>query len=253
MWGWALQEEFLDRNPAAGLKVAAPETDPRHARRPFSVEQLTRIFSAPLYTGCKDDRSGYAQPGPKVVRRGRFWVPLLSLFSGCRMNELCQLAVDDVVERDGVPVILIKPDPEAGQTVKTEAGRRVVPVHPELARCGFLKHVEAARKARHDRLFPELKQDRRGYYSDHFQKWFSRFVAKAGARAPRTSFHSFRHNFRDALREANVSRDATLALGGWSAGGTEEIYGDGLRPKTLARAMAKVRYPGLDLSHLHIR
>jgi len=30
-----------------------------------------------------------------------------------------------------------------------------------------------------------------------------------------------------------------------------EIYGSGPRPATLARAMAKVRYPGLDLEHLY--
>ena len=49
-----------------------------------------------------------------------------------------------------------------------------------------------------------------------------------------------------------MSRDAVLALGGWSAGGTEEIYGGGLRPSTLAREIAKIRYEGLDLSHLYL-
>jgi hypothetical protein len=44
-----------------------------------------------------------------------------------------------------------------------------------------------------------------------------------------------------------------LALGGWSAGGTEELYGGGMRPSTLARAITKVHYPGLDLSHLRLR
>jgi hypothetical protein len=41
------------------------------------------------------------------------------------------------------------------------------------------------------------------------------------------------------------------ALGGWAAGGGADAgYGDGLRPSTLAAEIAKVRYPGLDLSHL---
>ncbi len=119
----------------------------------------------------------------------------------------------------------------------------------ELAR-----DAEAQRDAGHDKLFPELKRDRRGYYSDPFQKWFSRFLGKAGAKAPRTSFHSFRHNFRDALREADVSREATLALGGWAGQGVADtVYGGGLRPSTLAREIRKVRYEGLDLRHLHTR
>jgi hypothetical protein len=38
-----------------------------------------------------------------------------------------------------------------------------------------------------------------------------------------------------------------LALGGWSAGGTEELYSGGSRPSTLARKIAEVRYSGLDV------
>jgi hypothetical protein len=47
-----------------------------------------------------------------------------------------------------------------------------------------------------------------------------------------------------------VSRDAVLALGGWSAGGTEEIYGGGLLNARLS--MVKVQ-DLLDLSYLEPR
>jgi integrase len=84
-----------------------------------------------------------------------------------------------------------------------------------------------------------------------FQKWWARFTKQAGAARPRTSFHSFRHAFRDALREADISTERARALGGWSRGdGADAGYGDGLRPGTLALEIAKVTYPGLDLSHL---
>ena len=151
-----------------------------------------------------------------------------------------------------LPVILIQPDEAGVKKLKTRAARRVVPVHPILAELGFLDFVRRQGDAGQDRLFPSLKPDRRGYYSDAFQKWFSRHLEKIRAEAPMTTFYSTRHNFRDALREANVGRDAVLALGGWSAGGTEEVYGGGLRPRTLAREIAKVSYPDLDLSHLHL-
>ncbi len=42
---WAQREEYLDRNPAIGLRVLEPEGDPRHARNPFSADQLRRIAS----------------------------------------------------------------------------------------------------------------------------------------------------------------------------------------------------------------
>ena len=64
------------------------------------------------------------------------------------------------------------------------------------------------------------------------------------------SFHSFRHSFRDGLREAGVPSDATKALGGWArSGAVEERYGQGTRPATLARWLAQVKYPGLVLPY----
>jgi hypothetical protein len=54
---------------------------------------------------------------------------------------------------------------------------------------------------------------------------------------------------REGLREVGVPSDATKALGGWArSGGVEERYGQGTRPATLARWMAKVEYPALDLA-----
>ncbi len=47
-----------------------------------------------------------------------------------------------------------------------------------------------------------------------------------------------------------MGREATLVLGGWAgAGVSDTVYGEALRPSTLAREMAKVRYD-VDLSHL---
>lgn len=258
LFGWAQRNWLCDRNPAEGLRVTDQRKD-KDKRNPFSTDQLRLIFSAPLYTGCKDDQSGYATPGDSRPRQGRFWVPLLSLFTGMRLNECCQLLTSDVREEGGVWCIIISEDGEPGgdegdrKRVKTDAGERYVPVHPELERLGFLAHAAAAREAGHRRLFADLMPGRNGYYSDPFSKWFSRFLAKAGAKTAKTSFHSFRHTFRDALREADISDGLVTALGGWSTSGkTQDNYGSGYRPATLAEAIAKVAYPELDLSHLDI-
>ena len=247
---WAEREEYIDRNPAVGLRVAAPEQSKRDARRPFSTDQLVQIFNAPLYIGCEDDEAGYARPGPNRPRRARFWVPLLGLFHGLRMNEACQLHTTDVVTMNGVTVIHVRPEGD-GKKLKSDAARRYVPLHPEVDRIGFADYVEAMRDRGEARLFPELRQDARGYYSDAFQKWFSRFLDRCGAKAPRTSFHSFRHCWADAMREAGVPQERMRLLGGWAGSGVDANYGSGLRPSTLSREIAKVRYPGLDLSYLY--
>ncbi len=237
LFRWAEREEYVDRNPAIALRVAEP-VDARDARQPFSPDQLRLIFAG----------APYAADAPRAAK---FYVPLVALFTGARLNEICQLGVDDVATRDGVPVVLIRAG--GGRSVKTAAARRVLPVHPELVKIGFLAFAEAQRSAGHDRLFPELKLDARGHYADAFSKWFARSLRAAGANRPRTSFHSFRHNFRDALREADVSREAVNDLGGWAGGGVADNYGAGLRPATLAREINKIKYLGLDLRHLHQR
>lgn len=85
-----------------------------------------------------------------------------------------------------------------------------------------------------------------GYYSDPFSKWFRRFLSKAGASRLKTCFHSFRHSYRDALREARIEHDVGLALG-WldlnqREGGAETaaLYGRGYRLATLAEAMKRI-------------
>ncbi|GJD44090.1 Tyrosine recombinase XerC [Methylobacterium cerastii] len=246
LFNWAVREEWIAKNPAAGLAI-----DEAHHRRrePFSPDQLRAIFTAAIYTGCRDDEAGYARPGPNHPRRARFWVPLLSLFHGLRLNEACQLRPHDVTERDGVPVFLVRAG-EADQRVKSKAGTRIVPLHPDIIELGFLSFVASARERGDQRLFPELRQDARGYFSDAFQKWFTRFLASCGAARSGTTFHSFRHGWADRLREAGVPEDRRRALGGWADTGVDAGYGRGFPTKMLAADIAAVRYSGLALSHL---
>ena len=107
-------------------------------------------------------------------------------------------------------------------------------------------HGEAA-------LFPDLKLNSRGCYGPIFSVWFGRFLGILGIKAPGVSFQSFRHTFRDALREGEVGMEAVWSLRGWSSGSgrVDARYGVGLRPKTLYLEIRKVKFPGLDLSHLY--
>jgi site-specific recombinase XerD len=234
LFRWSIREELATRNPAEALQITQP-MDPRDARRPFSIEQLKLIFAAAPYV-------------PRDDSGATFWAPLISLFGGLRLGEIAQLQTEDVTTLDSVPVILVRPAP--GGRLKTKAARRTVPVHPELVAIGFLDFV--ARQPG-PQLFAELHRDHRGYLTDALQRRVNRQIERAGAKGDRQSFHSLRHVWRDACREGGVSRDAVLAMGGWKSGGTEELYGGGLRRSTLAREIAKVRYEGLDLSHLHVR
>jgi integrase len=259
MFNWAVKEEMLDRNPAQGLRVPDP-TARRDKRLPFTTAQLRAIFSAPLYTGCLDDAQGYAMQGPNRPRSARFWIPLVSMFCGLRLNEACQLDVSDVRLIEDIDCFVITERSEGGATdkrLKTTSSERVVPVHATLLDLGFMSFVGERRRSGETKLFSEVGMGATGYRSTTFSSWFRRFVAKAGARSSKTCFHSFRHGFRDALREARIDRDIALALGGWAttsgAASVSDAYGSGYRIATLKEAMDRVHYPDLDLSHLHQR
>lgn len=249
---FAVAEHIIEKNPATGLRLASDGVKRKDKRLPFTVADLKAIFAAPLYSGCLDDGAGYNRPGPNRPRRGRFWVPLVSLYSGMRLNEVCQLTEDDIAVEDGTDIILVRSDEDGVKRVKTSAGHRFVPIHPELKRLGFLDHVATVREKQpaKARLFPELTTASTGYISDNFSKWFANFLDKVEIKDNRKNFHSFRHTFRDGLREAEISQERVRELGGWSSGSTEDDYGSGTRPSTLAQEIAKVRYDGLDLTPL---
>jgi integrase len=189
---FAVNEGWIGRNPARGLRVVDPVRR-RDKRLPFSTEQLRLIFNAPLYTGCTDDRNGYAVPGTARPRRGRFWVPLIALFAGLRLNEACQLDVADIESVDGVDCFSVSAGVVAADNdkrLKTASSERLIPIHPTLREMGFLTFVEASRAAGDKKLFPELQASSTGYYSDPFSKWFRRFLEKSEATRPKTCFHS---------------------------------------------------------------
>jgi hypothetical protein len=68
----------------------------------------------------------------------------------------------------------------------------------------------------------------------------------------KTTFHGLRHNYRDALRDTEMSGEMVRALGGWSGGGTSDDYGSRFTPERLYGAIQAVRYGRLDLSHLYL-
>lgn len=116
---------------------------------------------------------------------------LLGLFTGCRANELAQLYTSDVVEIDGIWSILIQAT-KADQKLKTANASRLVPVHSELVRAGF---IEFMRGRGHDcRLFPEFKYSPVDGCSKAFVQWFIQHkpVAK--------TYHEIRHSFATQLR-----------------------------------------------------
>lgn len=244
---WAKNDDYLDHNPASNIKVAGVKK--RRAgkdRDPFDTTELQKIFAAPLFTGCQS-ASAIHEPGPVRVRDHRFWLPLLALWTGARLNELAQLTPGDVRKIDGIDCIDI--NDKGGKLTKTDSSIRCVPVHQELIRLGFLEFAAKAKTACLARLFPALKPSADGYASSPFSKFFSRFLVKVRVKTPRNGFHSFRHTFTDATRRAHLADSLRKRLLGHEDSSTTEVhYGAGYDERTLAEAVSRLSYPGLDLT-----
>lgn len=253
LFNYAVVEERMDKNPARKLGIEGHEHSDED-RNPFSPAQLEKIFSAPIYTGCEDDGRNWSKAGTNLPKGTKFWVPLIGLYQGMRLNEICQLRVDDIKQEAGITFFDIKPDiptgasqhtstdEGSGRRTKTASSRRRVPLHPKLEEIGFLNFVEVQRNARKARLFSELRKDGRGYYSDGFQKWFSRFLDKQSAKENKTSFHSFRHNWANAMRLAGVPQERRRLIGGWKRTATDEKYGSDLPLTEIYNEIQKVDY-----------
>ncbi len=253
---WAVNEELLARNPARGLRLPDP-INKRDKRSPFDREQLHAIFNAPLYRGCVDGERGYNKVGSQRPRNARFWVPLIALFTGARLGEICQLDTTDIRAIDGVDCIVISLRSLVGSTdkqLKTTVSDRLIPVHPILFDCGLVHFAEAKRKAGEKKLFDDIETGSTGSRPVAFSKWFTQFLRACGAQRPRTSFHSFRHNFRDELRAARIDHDIALLLGGWTTGSSRtavhENYGSGYRVDALNEAVRRLSFEQVDVRHL---
>ena len=70
----------------------------------------------------------------------RYWVTLLSAYSGARLNEICQLNVDDISKTDGIWPTNSNGD-SADKSTNTKSGNRVIPLHPKLLSLGFLNYL----------------------------------------------------------------------------------------------------------------
>ena len=248
---WAMRKKHVTENPTQGLSEGREVEGDAEERFSYTLEQLQAIFNAPLYRGCVDDERGFNKPGPNHPRRARFWLPLLGLYTGARLGELCQLLVEDVRVTDkGTPYLSINTTGE-GKRLKTKNSARSIPLHPVLQQIGFLAFVEAQRADGATHLFPEVLED--GRSASHLaSKQYNYLLLAIGIKQRGLTFHSLRHTFRDALRECGVDLEVAEKLGGWkSQGRVSSGYGMGHSVDRLYQDLSRVEYEGLDLSHLH--
>lgn len=244
-----LKQCSLIHNPFAAVKVHVPKRHVgKEARQPFELEHLQALFHSPVYCDGLRPKKGGGDAA--------FWLPLLGLFSGARAEELGQLHLRDVQQRNGQWFLRIA-ELAADQGLKNAASARLVPVHDELQRIGLLHYVEGLRQRGETRLFPGLKPDQYGTYTKMFSTWCNEYLDQHVVDDKRYTYHSLRHSFEEHAGWSGLTQYQIDGILGHTPDGMAQHYGKkaGSRrvfnPLVLAEGLAQYRVEGLDLSHLH--
>jgi integrase len=229
--------KWIQGNPAEGLGLQDSRR-PDEIRRAFTSEEIKTIFES-----LQNDKQAFYAVG----RHERYWLPLLGIYTGARVNELAQLSVSDVFEEEGIPAIAITSSGGEGKRIKTETSRRTIPLHQDLLTLGFLVYVQNIRQQGHSSLFPALKLGPNGYshyfVSQHFSGkngWLRTILPDLEAGM---SFHCLRHSFAEKLKDAEIEerlieeimghRLTSLSLG---------RYGKPYKAGVRIRAINQIRY-----------
>lgn len=203
---------------------------------------MSRIFNSAIYT------DNYLPKG--AGRDAVYWLPLLALYTGARVEELAQLLVKDVHYVEGLGHYINITDEAENTHLKNSSSRRRIPVHPFLVACGFIDYVASVQPAKV--LFPHLKRNPRGKVGGYFSNFFSiylRNVVKITDK--RKVFHSFRHTFKDICRKVGIEEAVHDAMTGHTAHSVSRKYGNEQFPlEPLFAAMAKYDIADLSLDHL---
>jgi integrase len=254
LWDYGLRKKLhgISENPFRGVDLDGIEEQPAHERRrPYEVEELRLLFNSPLYRGELVVNG--------MAKDAAFFAPLLGLYGGARLEEIAQLRVSDVMLVHGTWALRIT-NMAPRQSTKTLASNRLVPVHDELLRCGFLSHVDGVRASGHDRLFPSLEGERLDErWGGPLGTWFGRYLDNIGLDDNRLCFHSLRYTFKQWCTLSGVSTEVRDVLAGHSLsrGKGSAVYmrgADGMYPfPPLLDGIRLLRIGDLDLSHLHIQ
>lgn len=253
---WAVAEGILLKSPCVDFFPPEDKTERDQDKVDvFEPNDLKAIFSLPQFvsgTGKRNKQGRFHLYQPYY-----YWMPLLALFTGARVNELAQLRLDDIQESDGVYFFNLDVDGESDKKLKNANARREIPVHSMLIKLGLIEYLKALRGAGYDRLFPEITPNTVKGYGKAVSGWFNESVLKNKLKLERDrtkSFHSFRHSVSTYLKEKGVNSELRAQLAGHVRGKTEtEVrYSKDLKPIHMVEVVEKIDFSLPDIAKFNI-
>ncbi|WP_193771524.1 tyrosine-type recombinase/integrase [Candidatus Magnetaquicoccus inordinatus] len=235
-FNWMKRLEYVKLNYFDGMQVKNNKKA-NEQRCVFTSDDLKKIFSSSIFAENVHLHPYY------------YWLPLIALYTGARIEEICQLDIKDIRMEGAVWVFDINDIADTdnnsatvNKKLKTTNSVRLVPIHEELIRFGLLKYVEQLKENGHRRLFPELKRGRDGY-SQAASKWFARYLNTLGITDRLEVFHSFRHTFMNFLKQIFTDINIINELVGHEHGSIAlDRYGKQYAASALCNAIHKLNF-----------
>jgi integrase len=222
---YAIKEGYISVNYAERMKIPVRRRADEE-RKIYSQEEIQKIVKHLPHDPRKPER---------------YWIPLIAMYSGLRLDEICQMYVEDVRLVDGMWSFSI--NDEKDKKLKTLSSKRIVPVHPELLNIGFVEYVDELKESGSPRLWMNLSRRDSDGYGNAFGKWFQRFNRTHITKDKAKVFHSFRHVVADTLKQAGVQEIViSEILGHANESMTMSRYGKRYQPKVLLEAMMHLDY-----------
>lgn len=197
-----------------GIDYVGARSDNESKQRAFHDCELARMFTGPELAGFA------ASPN----RAHQYWLPMLGLYTGARVNELCQLNPQtDILQEAATGIWYFQLDEKPGEdarvvkSIKNESSIRKVPIHSRLLASGFVNYVHDVAAAGSTLLFPLWKPSK-GRASAEAEKWFRVFLTDLGLRdetpgARLVGMHAFRHTLMTKASNSTPRLDVTSITG----------------------------------------
>ena len=226
---WVIRKGFYEeKNIFHGKSVPSKKGTNDITRQPFKEEQLKLIFGKNYMNRSLNS--------PSPCRFVFYWVGILGLFHGTRLQETTQLHINDIYPLNQIWVIDIN-DKTRDKKLKTLHSKRIIPLHQTLIDLGFLDYIKILEQNGKERLFHELTLGRDGYTKNP-SKFFNDYLRELGIKSPtkKYDFHSLRHTCNNSLIQNDVIEEHRNDYLGWGQTGmSKKVYGKPFEPSILKK------------------
>lgn len=213
-------------NPFDGTKLLK-QRNAQRSREEFSLDELKVLFRVPPL-----------ETAAAISVHSGYWLPILAMYHGARLEELTGLLVADIFELHGVPVMRIFEN-DRRPSLKNFSSKRTIPLHPKLLELGFLEYVETARMAKVKALFPSTQVGRK--FGEHYVAWARGQLNLSEGRL--IGMHCFRHGWETARRNGLLDGSTANYLAGRRMEGNSAVdYGSPAGLVIQLQELSKIKF-----------